>query len=213
MGTSSVVEARPILIVEDHPVVASATQLLLSNMDASLVITTSDNAGMAVKEFQRQQNWFRILLDLDVPGAYGLSLARQFCRLGAAARCAVITGSDNPQWMAEARALGMMGYISKAMPIEGFAEALQSIIDGRPVFSQSAQRAEQGATRLTRRQQDVISLLYRGYSSKQIAAQLKLSEGTVDNHVSGLLRALNVSNRTHAIAKAMELGYTSIPCK
>jgi DNA-binding CsgD family transcriptional regulator len=59
---------------------------------------------------------------------------------------------------------------------------------------------------LTRRQADVLNLLQRGYSSKRIAAQLGLNKGTVDNHVSGLLRVIGANNRAHALAIAAELG-------
>lgn len=100
----------------------------------------------------------------------------------------------------------MIGYILKATPIDELASALKAILDGRRRFS-PASLTQRFLRRLTRRQHDVLTLLHRGYSSKQIAAQLRLSEGTVNNHVTGLLHALDVSNRAHAIAKALELGY------
>lgn len=65
--------------------------------------------------------------------------------------------------------------------------------------------AGQAQVSLTRRQRDVLDLLQRGYSSKRIVAQLGLNKGTVDNHVSGLLRALGANNRAHALAIATEL--------
>lgn len=197
---------KSVLIVEDHPVVAKATQILLSRIDKTLAVTICDSATSALEEYRSDPSWSRIFLDLDVPGAYGLSLARQFCEFGVANRCAVITASNNPSWIAEAEGLGMIGYILKATPVEEFSAALKAILDGRRMFPRLL-TTHRFLRRLTRRQHDVLSLLHRGYSSKQIAAQLRLSEGTVNNHVTGLLQALEVSNRTHAIAKALELGY------
>jgi len=186
--------------------VALATQTLLSKIDETLTFTICGCAGSAAEEFHRLPDWFRVFVDINVPGAHGLSLARQLQEFDAANRCAIVTASDNPSWIAEAKQMGMIGYIVKTSPVDRFTSALKSVLDGRAVFPQFTSNSHP-AGRLTRRQKDVLSLLHRGRSTKEIASQLKLAEGTVDNHVANILRVLGVSNRTHAICKAMELGY------
>ena len=106
----------------------------------------------------------------------------------------------------EVKHMGMLGYLVKAIPVEQFTEALEAVLRGTLAFPETSTHQTEPAIRLTRRQRDMLCLLQRGYSSKEIAKQLGLSEGTVNNHISGLLRALDVSNRAHAIAKGVELG-------
>ncbi|MDO8413313.1 MAG: response regulator transcription factor [Gallionellaceae bacterium] len=204
-------QERRVLIVENHSLVALAIASLLSKIDGGISATICGCAQTAREEFSRSDAWFRIFVDLDIPKAYGLSLARYFAQQGAYGHCVILTGSNNPQWIAAAKSMGLLGYIVKTTPIPDFLDALQSVVDGHPVFPHAPCNQEpQTSIRLTRRQHDVLFLLQRGYSSKKIATQLKLSVGTVDNHVTGLMRTLNVFNRTHAVTKAMELGYITL---
>jgi len=197
---------KSILIVEDHPMVADAMRELLHKLDMTVRTVICHSAETGLDAFQGCSDWFRILLDIDVPGARGLSLVREFHQFGVARRCCVITGFDKPEWAMEVKHMGMLGYLVKAIPVEQFTDALETVLRGEPAFPETSAHQTENAVRLTRRQRDMLCLLQRGYSSKEIAKQLGLSEGTVNNHISGLLRALDVSNRAHAIAKGIELG-------
>lgn len=103
--------------------------------------------------------------------------------------------------------------VTLAAGIHDFLRAsLGKPIDAPPALSGAIPAPPEGMLiRLTRRQVDVLELLQRGYSSKRIAAQLGLTKGTVDNHVSGLLRALGASNRAHALTLASDLGLRARP--
>lgn len=200
-------EKKNVLIVEDHPMVAEAMGGLLSKIDSDLNVVISGCAQHAIAEFHRAQSWFRIFIDLDIPGAHGLSLPRQFANWGVANRCAVITAFDKLLWRTEIKSMGMLAYIVKASSLENFASSITAVIKGETTFPPCAPGQSDAPSHLTRRQQDVLYLLQRGYTSKEIARQLHLNTGTVHNHVSSLLQALHVSSRTHAVAKAIELGY------
>lgn len=195
----------PVLIIDEHPIVANAIEGALADIDDSLAITVCHSAGSAIDTFRRVPAWYRILLDLDVPGAHGIALARQFHAWGVADRCAIVTAIDDPSWIAETKRLGMIAYIVKSMPLDAFATGLRSILDGKRVFPEVASREDPGV-RLTRRQRDVLSLLCRGYSTKEIAVKLSLAVGTVDNHIANAMRTLHAKNRTHAITRAIALG-------
>lgn len=195
-----------VLIVEDHPMVADALQSLLQKLNPQLQCIRCACARTALVQLQSGRSWHRIYVDLDLPGAHGLSLVRQIAQFGFAGKAVILTGFENAPWQAEAKAMGLLGYVSKGLPLDDYIYAISSTLAGLPSFG-SCNLPTVQATRLTRRQQDVLCLLHRGYSSKQIASQLGLNTGTVDNHVTGLLRALNASSRTHAIAKAIGLGY------
>lgn len=198
---------KKILLVEDHPVVADATRALLLKMDAALEISICGTAGNAIETFQNSQDWYRILLDINVPNACGLSLVRTFHRFGVAAKSAVVTAATNEKWSQEVNALGLLGYVVKAANLDDFTQSMQHILQGRKTFPISNPEPTPQAIRLTRRQQEILQLLHRGLASKEIAAGLGLSLGTVNNHVTGLMRVLGVTNRTHAVSRAMDLGY------
>lgn len=198
--------AGRVLIVESMPIVARAlADLLAQHYGMDSVICTSESEAMAA--CGRASDFARIFLDLDAAGSYGLSLVRYFADRGMQGRCAILASAANARWIGQARSMGVLAYLLKTAPVKDLLAALELVMRDQPSFP--AISAAQESARLTRRQQDVVDLLHRGYSSKKIASQLCLRTGTVDNHVTGLMRALNASSRTHAVARAMELGYVT----
>ena len=202
---------RPVLIVEDHPLVGEAMRDVLARSAGDLEPHLCLDAPAALKEVSDpNRNWFRIFLDLDVPGAHGLSLAREIRGLGLHARCCIVSGSDKQHLIEEARRLGFLGYIVKAIPSAEFASALGRVLVGEVVFPSTTAAANQPLIRLTRRQEQLLDCVQRGMSSKDIARALFLSEGTVNNGITAAMKALSVTSRSHALAKAFELGLLGV---
>ena len=198
---------RQVLIVEDHPLVAEATGNLLVQYGDDVSIVVCTNAAQAREKLDdAAESWFRVFLDLDVPGAYGLSLAREVKQRGLANLCCVVSAFERADYVEEICAHGFLGYIVKAMPVEDFAEAVTGILEGVSYFSSMPLTRRASAARLTRRQTEILELIRRGLSSKEIAAELHLAEGTVNNQVRAVLQILEVGSRAHAIAKAIEMG-------
>ena len=152
--------------------------------------------------------WFRILLDINVPGAHGLSLVRHVSNLGMAKKAAVITASVNHRWLSEVESMGFLGYLLKTAAVDEFNRGIADIMQGRRYFDRS-QRPMQGS-HLTGRQIEILSLLYQGNCTKKIARILDLSLGTVDNHISNIIHALEANDRTHALALAIQFGYIQV---
>lgn len=200
---------RRVLVVEDHPFVGKATQLFLAQLDPSLDITLCTSAQAALKAFEQGKPWFRIFLDIDVPGAVGLSLIQNFAQLGVADICAVITGSENRNWRLEVTRLGMLGYIQKSCSHELFIDALELVLAGQAAFPLNDQE-ETPSVILTRRQKEILQYLGRGMTSKQVASVLGIADRTVDNHIYGLLDALGVETRAAAVRKGIELGIIDV---
>lgn len=198
--------ARRVLIVEDHPLVADATSELLAKKDGRLSIAVCHTAAEALQAASASA-WHRIFLDLDVPGAVGLSLVREFVASGYASRSCVITACGNPELSVQVRALGLLGYIVKAIPVVQFSAALDRVLGGELTFPDNTHLRYDAPVRLTRRQQELLALLQAGLSSKRIAARLAISEGTINNHIGALFKTLRVANRAHAVARAAEIGY------
>lgn len=202
---------RRILIVEDYPIMAHTIASRLLEFDHSFDITIRDCATTAIAELEKTDAWFRVFIDLDIKSFPGLFLIRRCEQLNVLQRCTVFTATNNPQWIAEIKRIGVLGFIKKDAPLKDFESALVSVLNGQPVFQDLFSSSESiPITPLTRRQQDVLCLLHRGYTSKKIAGQLGLSVGTVDNHIMNLVRSLGATGRTHAVAKAIELGYLEI---
>ena len=196
----------PVLLVESQPIVAHAMRIKLAMIDERVRLTVCHCAESATKAFGDTCGWFRIFVDLDVRGEYGMSLVRQLCEQGTANRCVAMTATRRSAGIREARRMGIAGYLDKRAPIDDFTAALRSVLDGRPCFP-DVEPGRDPLERLTSRQCDVLSLLCGGYPTKVIASTLSLAEGTVDNHIGNILRTLNAQNRAHAIYKAVAQGY------
>ena len=201
---------KPILIVEDHPLVAQATQDLVHRYARELQPVVCSDATETLRQLDDQRiEWFRILLDLDIPGAFGLSLAREVQQRGFHRRCCIVSAFARTDYIEELRSSGFLGYIVKAAPIAEFSEALARVIEGTPTFPAFPLAGRAANPRLTRRQTQLLDHVRQGHSSKQISALLHIAEGTINNHVAAILRALDVSTRAQAVAKAIELGLLS----
>ena len=198
---------KPILIVEDHPLVAEATGKLLAGFGEDIRTMICPDAAQAVEKLEDdRESWFRIFLDLDVPGARGLSLAREVQGRGLAGRCCVVSAFDKCEYIDEIRASGFLGYIVKAVTVAEFTAAVAKVLNSEPSFPSAPSGRRTPAIRLTRRQTQLLELVRLGLSSKQAAAELHIAEGTVKNQLSAILQVFEANTRTQAVAKAIELG-------
>ena len=196
-----------VLIVEDHPLVSDATRdLLLCDgraRDVAIAATAADALAQVSRDVEA---WDLILLDLDVPGARGLSLAHELAQRGLAGRTCIVTALSRPGYVEEAKRLGFLGFIAKSSPLQAFGDELRRVLQGIRTFPDSDRLRPRSTPRLTRQQQRVLDLMGQGLSSKQMARALEISEGTVNNHVNAMLRALGASSRLQAFSKAVQLG-------
>jgi len=202
--------ANKVLIVEDHPLVAQAMKGELSRLHSSLELHVCGDADSAMAQLTRPgADWFRIFLDLDIPGAYGLSLARQIRGVGLHTRCCVLTALNRSDLIVEVQRLGFLGYIVKASPYPDFERALASAMSGEQTYP-LPRSDSQASIRISRRQEQLLDGVRRGMSSKDLARALCLTEGTVSNCITSTMKALNVSTRAQAVSKALELGLLTL---
>jgi DNA-binding NarL/FixJ family response regulator len=198
---------KQILVVEDHPMVAEATAQLLQQQFGDVRVVAVRTASEAMDAIDESpERWFRILLDLTVPGAFGLSLAKQIAGRGLASICCVVSACDRDDFVQQLRAWGFLGYLAKSMPIEALTARLGDVMQGTGCFPAMLPLPRKNGIRLTARQTEILEGVQRGLSSKQIASQLNLAEGTVNNQVAALMQLLSAESRTHAVAKAISLG-------
>ncbi len=161
-----------------------------------------------------------VLLDVHLPGGAGGGGAEVIARCPeASAVFLALSVSDSAEDVVRVIRAGARGYLTKSTPGDGVAAAVRRVADGDAVFSPrlagfvlDAFGAVSGETaqshdeldRLTAREQDVLRFIARGYSYKEIAAELVLSVKTIESHVSAVLRKLQFSSRYELTAWALE---------
>lgn len=202
---------KSVLIIEDHPFVAQAMSSMLVRCTSDIEpVICSDATSALIAIGDPSIDWHRVFLDLDVPGAHGLSLARDICQLGFHTRCCVVTALDRQDFIHEINAMGFLGYLVKARPYREFEETVNQVLAGKPTFPSVDRSRQEPAIRLTRKQALLLEYVRSGLSSKEIASALHQSEGTINNSINAAMRALDATSRTHAVAKALELGLLTL---
>ena len=175
-----------------------------------------------------------VLLDIGLPLLIGLSLARRITQRSPAISVIVLTPYDDDEHLFQAIKSGAAGYLSKSVTADELTSAIrrlhrgEHIINGmiltRPRVAEKVLKQFQGLSLmgtametltapLTPRELEVLSYVARGYINKQIAHKLSISEQTIKNHMSSVLRKLDANDRTQAVVLAMHYGWISLEVK
>lgn len=201
--------AYEILIADDHPLFRSALQQALTlglGPDVHLV----EAASIAELEgcLTARAEWDLVLLDLNMPGAYGFSglvlLRGQYPHIPVV----MISAQEDPSIVARAREFGASGFIPKSSALETIQEAVRAVLDGdlwwptqmleAAQVSDEMKAATAGLSSLTPQQFRVLTMVCDGLLNKQIAFELNVSEATIKAHVTAIFRKLGVRTRTQA---------------
>ena len=198
-----------ILIADDHPLFRSALQQALT-MSLGAQVHLSEAASIAELEtrLSERSDWDLVLLDLNMPGAYGFSglvlLRGQYPHIPVV----MISAQEEPSVIARAKEFGASGFIPKSSPLEYLQEAVNLVLDGdtcwpaqeleQAAVTEEAKAASAGLASLTPQQFRVLTMVCDGLLNKQIAYELNVSEATVKAHVTAIFRKLDVRTRTQA---------------
>ncbi|MCQ4288020.1 response regulator transcription factor [Pseudomonas stutzeri] len=212
--------AYEILIADDHPLFRSALQQALT-LGLGDGVHLSEAASIAELEAQltRTVDWDLVLLDLNMPGAYGFSglvlLRGQYPQLPVV----MISAQEDAAVVARSREFGASGFIPKSSSLETIQEAVRMVLDGDVWWpsniqdvahvSPEAKAASEGLASLTPQQFRVLTMVCDGLLNKQIAYELSVSEATIKAHVTAIFRKLGVRTRTQAALLLQQMG--SIP--
>ena len=205
-----------ILVVDDHALVREGLRQVLKGLDEQLEVLEAAHCERAFELAVLHPDLDLVLLDYQLPGMNGLEALALFGQNHPELPVVMISGSVDRRLVRQVMALGAVGFIAKASLSSDLLSILQTVLAGQiyvptEFLASSAASNEidaPGGPQLTARQEDVLKLLLDGRSNKEISAVLDLSDETVKNHVSALLRAFGVQTRVQAVLAAAEHGYS-----
>jgi DNA-binding NarL/FixJ family response regulator len=216
------------LVVDDHALIREALGSVLKELKRDAEVVEASNCGQAMRLVEEHTDLDLILLDLTLPGGPdGFSVLAELRERYPAMSIVVLSALQDRGNVVKALDLGAQGFIPKSANREVMLSALQLVFAGgiyvppeilvheEPSVPQSAAkrpaadrpRVSPSELGLTGRQLDVLALMMLGKSNKAICRVLDLAEPTVKNHVTAIMRALKVTNRTEAVIAVNEFGW------
>jgi DNA-binding NarL/FixJ family response regulator len=201
-----------VLIADDHVTVTAGLAAIIGMQPDMTVIAEGANGRQAV-ELWRNHRPDVALLDLRMPVLDGVGAIEEIHKEDASARVIVLTTYDTDHEIYRAVKAGAKGYVLKDARREELLDCIRRVSRGEtaipaPLLEKLA--AGMSSEALTGRELDVLTLLARGKSNKEIGANLYISETTVKAHLRRIFSKLNVISRTEAIAAASHRGLVQL---
>ncbi|TMN22201.1 response regulator transcription factor [Lentibacillus cibarius] len=194
-----------IVIAEDQRMLLGALGSLL-DLEEDMEVVGKARNGEEALALVRQQRPDICMMDIEMPVKSGLDAAEEL--KDAPCKVIVLTTFARMGYFERARKANVSGYLLKDSPSEDLANSIRTIMNGNRIYApELVDMAYDHDNPLTDREEQVIKLIAEGKSTKEIASQLYLTNGTVRNYVSVILDKLEVTNRIEAISKAREKGW------
>jgi two-component system NarL family response regulator len=202
-----------ILVVDDHPVVRAGLASMLSTI-AGLAVCGAASSGEEALELIDAEQPDVLLLDLRMPGMTGIELLKAIRAVPFPPRALVLTSYESDEEIYRAIEAGAHGYLLKSTPQAEIVAAIHAVHSGRHhipprIASRLAERMVR--TALTQRELEILEMVVRGLTNKQIGNALHISENTARNHINSIIRKLDVSGRTEAATAAIQQGLVRMP--
>jgi two-component system NarL family response regulator len=201
-----------ILLVDDHLIARAGLRSLLETQPDMAVVAEASNGEAACRQFE-QCGPDIVLMDLRMPGMSGVETTLAIREKHPGARVIVLTTFDNDEDIHGALHAGAAGYLLKNVDSDRLMETIRAVYAGKyrlpmDVATRLAQRM--AAPELSRREREVLELIVKGRSNKEIGVDLGVAENTVKNHVKVVLDKLGVQDRVQATTRAIQRGIVRI---
>jgi DNA-binding NarL/FixJ family response regulator len=197
-----------ILCVDDHPLVRKGIASILAN-EPDMALVAEAGTGEAALVCYREHRPDVTLMDLRLPDQEGAATTEAIRREFPDARIVALTSYGGDQDVARALEAGVSGYLLKEVAHVELVRAIRTVHAGRRLVPASAGDRTTGpgpAMALTARETEVLRLVAEGLGNREIAQYLGTASGTVKMHVQNILLKLDASDRTHAVALAVQRG-------
>ena len=201
-----------ILVVDDHPIVRAGLALLLSR-EQGFHLAGEVDSGMNALEFLQHQTVDIVLLDLRMPKESGLDVLPRILVSSCKPKVIILSSFDYDEEIYRAAKDGAHGYLLKDASRAEITSAIRSVMDNQLHFPKAiAERIAERDIRLglSPREQEVLIMMSKGLTNREIANVLSISHFTVRNHVIRILDKLDVSDRTEAVSVAIRQGILEI---
>lgn len=206
--------SRPIsvLLVDDHFVVRSGLSASLGLEDDIRIVAEAADGDEAMAGFAKHEPCV-VIMDLQLGAGSGIEVTARLCKAHPGARILVFSSFARDEDVYRAIRAGALGYLQKAAPREELLLAVRTVAEGKRFLP--ADIAQRLVARLDRpepsaRELEVLALIGKGQSNKEIAATLGVSDETVKTHVSNVMQKLAAQDRAHAVTEAIRLGWIEI---
>jgi two-component system NarL family response regulator len=211
-------EVIRVLIADDQALFRRGLYVVLGTEDGIEVVGEAENGEEAVAKSEELAPDV-VLMDVRMPKVNGIDAARTIRGIAPTTKILMLTVSDEEDDLYEAIKAGANGYLLKEISVEEVAEAIRAVVQGQSLISPSmaskllnefntlVKKAEEKqqfpAPALTSRELEVLRLVAKGMSNREIADQLYISENTVKNHVRNILEKLHLHSRMQAVMYAV----------
>jgi DNA-binding NarL/FixJ family response regulator len=202
-----------ILLVDDHPVVRAGLASMLSTIPGLTVCGAACSGEEAVQLIVSEHPDV-LLLDLRMPGMTGIELLKALRTQRFPPKAIVLTSYESDEEIYRAIEAGAQGYLLKSTPQAEIVAAIQTVHGGKHhipprIAARLAERMVRST--LTQRELEILEMVVRGLTNKQIGHALQISENTARNHINSIIRKLDVSGRTEAATAAIQQGLVRMP--
>lgn len=206
-----------VLIADDHAIFRAGLHLLLQTEPNLQVVGEAADGQQAVEQFQALRPDV-LLVDLKMPRKGGVEAISEIRERYPDAHILVLTAYGGGQLVLKAVRAGAAGYLLKASRPELLLRAVRDVHEGRavldpaiaPALMEEMKRPAAVEEPLTGRELEVVRLVSRGLTNREIAERLVISERTVRTHISRILDKLNLINRTQVALYALRRGWASL---
>jgi len=203
-----------VLIIDDHKMFSEGLGHILSQQSKNISIHTSANIHESMQLLGDDRHYDVILLDLTFPDVDGLDVLRISLEKKPRSPVLMVSSEMNVAKIHEAKKIGASGFVAKSESAERIKEAISVVISGElyyprnltNIFEMLPKNVAASESPLSRRQQEVMELIVKGYDNKTIAELLFIGVSTVKTHINAIFQILDVSSRSECIKKAKDSG-------
>ena len=210
-----------VVVVDDHPVWRDGLKADLEREGVAEVVAEAADGGEAI-EAVRSSMPEVVVMDLKLPTVSGAEATRQIVEESPHVRVLILSASGEESDVLEAVKAGARGYLLKSSTSAEVADAVRKVHAGEPVFTSSLaglvldefQRLAKGnddEPSLTQRENEILKLVAKGYTYRDIAEKLFISVKTVQNHVQNILTKLQLHRRYELMRYAIQRGLDRSP--